>query len=376
MGAIKEITAKTVLRKHKRLDSWFLSSYTMNLYRGCRHACVYCDGRTEKYRVGEDFDESVAVKVNALELLARELDPARKRKPFQPGYLVICGGVSDAYQPAESGRELTRQTLQLLLRYGHPVHLLTKSSLVERDLPLLKEINRKSRVLVSFSFSTADDRKAALLEPGAASPSARLASMGRCREAGLGTGAFLMPLVPGLTDGTEELTRSITAIAGAGARYLLWGGLTLKAGLQRDYFGAFLKECWPDLLGLYRRLYRDETPWGGADERYTAEIDARAARIAADQGLPRRIPLPLFPPGLTHGETALLVLEQMEYLAALQGRPAPYGRGAAVLRKNRGVLESGSLEQLMGLPGVGRVTAGIVREIAETGGSRFYESLL
>ena len=93
---IKEIEAKSILRKYKKVETWFLTCYGMNLYRGCQHNCVYCDGRSEKYRVDGEFGEDVAVKVNAIELLRRELDPKRKRTPFKRGYVGVGGGVGDS----------------------------------------------------------------------------------------------------------------------------------------------------------------------------------------------------------------------------------------------------------------------------------------
>jgi DNA repair photolyase len=138
---INEITAKSILRKQKRIDSWFISSYAINLYRGCTHNCVYCDGR------------DVSIKTNAIELLERELSLARKRKPFKGGYMMVCGGVSDSYQHFEKEVGITRRTLNLILKYSHPVHMLTKSTLIERDLDILSEINRKRGAVVSFSLN-------------------------------------------------------------------------------------------------------------------------------------------------------------------------------------------------------------------------------
>lgn len=87
--AITEITAKTVLRKQKQVDSWFCSSYGMNLYRGCVHNCAYCDGRSEGYYAPENFGSDIEIKVNTPEILKRELDPARKRKPMRPGFIFL-----------------------------------------------------------------------------------------------------------------------------------------------------------------------------------------------------------------------------------------------------------------------------------------------
>ena len=94
--SIKEVEAKSILRKHKKIESWFLTRYGMNLYRGCQHNCVYCDGRSEKYQIYGEFGEDVIVKTNAIELLRRELDPKRKLTPFKRGYVDVSGGVGDS----------------------------------------------------------------------------------------------------------------------------------------------------------------------------------------------------------------------------------------------------------------------------------------
>jgi len=113
---LKKIIAKSILRKYKKIDSWFLSRYGMNLYRGCTHNCVYCDGRAEKYNLEGEFGQDVAVKVTALDILARELNPKQKRILFKPGYIMVGGGVGDSYQPAEKEYKLTRQVLELLYK--------------------------------------------------------------------------------------------------------------------------------------------------------------------------------------------------------------------------------------------------------------------
>src|SRR4030066_1759735 len=159
---IREVEAKSILRKHKRMDSWFISCYGMNLYRGCTHSCVYCDGRAEGYYVDGEFGKDVTVKVNAIEILRRELDPTRKRVPFKRSFILVGGGVGDSYQPIEKKYQLTRKTLELMYEYNFPVHMLTKSTLIERDIDILKEINKQSRAIVSFSFSSVDDRISAV----------------------------------------------------------------------------------------------------------------------------------------------------------------------------------------------------------------------
>jgi len=206
---IREIEAKSILRKHKKIDSWFISHYGMNLYRGCIHNCVYCDGRSEGYYVDGEFGRDVAVKVNAIEILRKELDPKRKRIPFRRSFIMVGGGVGDSYQPIEKKYQLTRKALQLVSEYDFPVHMLTKSTLIKRDIDILKKINEQSRAIVSFSFSSADDEISDIFEPGVPSPAERLETIAFFKDEGIACGMFLLPVIPFITDTAELMEETV-----------------------------------------------------------------------------------------------------------------------------------------------------------------------
>jgi DNA repair photolyase len=213
---IHPIQAKSILTKRLKIDSWFMTHYGMNLYRGCLHNCSYCDGRAESYYVEGEFGHDVSVKTNAIELLSKELDPSRRRKPLPKSFIMLGGGVCDAYQPVEKEYQLARKTLELILKYGYPVHILTKSTLVERDIDLLLKIHRQSRAIVSFSFSSVDDDISRIFEPGVPSPSARLATIRTFKQHGLYCGMFLMPVLPWITDTPAVLEHTIKKAREAG----------------------------------------------------------------------------------------------------------------------------------------------------------------
>ena len=172
---IREIKAKTLLASVKQPDPWFGLRYNMNIYRGCQHQCIYCDSRSECYGI-EDFRD-VLVKTNALELLAREL--AGKRSKGRIG----TGSMSDPYGPVEARYDLTGRALGIIAQHDFAVHILTKSDLVRKDLPTLREMGR-ARASVSFTITTADDELALKLEPGAPPPSRRFAAMRELAAAG------------------------------------------------------------------------------------------------------------------------------------------------------------------------------------------------
>ena len=373
---IKEITAKSILRKQKRIDSWFLSRYGVNLYRGCTHNCVYCDGRDEKYQVEGDFGTEVSIKINAPQLLERELDPARKRKPFGGGYMFVCGGVSDSYQHFEKQFGLTRRTLELAKRFGHPVHMLTKSTMIERDLPLLDDISKDSAAIVSFSFSTVDDKLARLIEPGVPPPSARLETIRRFKDAGFSCGVYLMPVVPFLTDSAEMIEASVAAAASAGADFIVFGGMTLKPGRQKDYFMRFIAGHFPGLTADYERLYSNNSQWGSPPGNYAAETGHRFAEAARSFRMPKRIPPAIWPPGITPSERVIIMLEQLDYLAQLAGHNSPYGKAAWSLAAAETPVEQMIEAELQGLRGVGGFTIRLIQEIIASGSCEYYERLL
>jgi DNA repair photolyase len=371
---IREIEAKSILRKHKKIDSWFVSRYGMNLYRGCAHNCVYCDGRAEKYNVEGEFGKEVSVKVNALEILKRELDPRRKRIPFKKSYFMIGGGVGDSYQPAEKKYSLTRRVLELMFERDLPVHMLTKSKLILRDLDILKEINDKSRAIVSFSLSSARDEISAVFEPGVPSPLERLQTIYQFKKEGIPCGVFLLPVIPFVTDTSELIEETVKQAAEVDVDFIVFGGMTLKDGRQKDYFLQVLKERYPELVSKYCNIYVGNK-WGEASHGYYQIIEQRFNEIIKKYGIPKRIPLSLFRDVVEENDRVVVILEQLDYLLRLEGKKSPYGYAAYVLSQQREPL-SKLKYRLRQLKGVSSSTESLVQEILDTGTSSQYEKLL
>ncbi len=257
---IKEIQAKTLLARVKGSDDCFGLYYNLNLYRGCQHQCIYCDSRSECYQI-EDFDHDVLIKVNAIELLRREL--AGKRVIGTIG----TGSMNDPYMPLEAEVRLTRRALEAIAAFGFPVHIITKSDLVLRDIDLLEEIGRKTYAAVTFTVTTADDPLSKRLEPGAPVSSRRLAALQTLSQHGILTGVTLMPVLPFIED-TEDNIHAIVSLAHtAGAKYILPAfGMTLR-DRQRLYYYKKLDVLFPGLRPRYEQAF---------GERYSAP--ARNAR--------------------------------------------------------------------------------------------------
>ena len=372
--AIREIEAKSILRKHKKIDSWFISRYGMNLYRGCTHNCVYCDGRSEAYYVDGEFGKDVTVKVNAIELLRRELDPKRKRVPFKRSFIMMGGGVGDSYQPLERKYELTRKALELMYEYNFPVHMLTKSTLIKRDIDILKEINKQSRAIVSFSFSSVDDRISAIFEPGVPPPDERLKILSVFKNEGIACGMFLLPVIPFITDTSELMEQTVSKAKEAGVDFVIFGGMTLKEGRQKDYFYVALRRAHPELIAEYQNIYKG-SEWGEATKEYYSLISQRFNSIAKKYKMPKRMPLALYRDILEQNDLAVVILEHIDYLLKLEGKPSSFGYAAYSISQLKEPLSTMKGE-LQKIKGVSKAVEPVILEILETGSSSYYEKLL
>jgi DNA repair photolyase len=264
---VKEKLVKSVLNKKKHRDEWFLDDYTLNPYEGCSFNCQYCYVRGSKY--GMNMADTLSAKINSLEILEKQL--ALRARKNQYGIIALASA-TDPYLKAEEHYQLTRGFLQLILKYRFPVLLITKSTLILRDIDLLKEIDSravhaadlsskiKHGCIVAFSFSTLDDDIASTLEPGAPPPSLRLDTLAKCKDEDLLAGVNLMPVLPFINDTHEQLDYMIGAFARAGADFVLGSGLTLFGTDPWDsktLYYNFLQRRYPHLISEYQKLYAE-----------------------------------------------------------------------------------------------------------------------
>ena len=372
---IQEIEAKSVLKKAKNIDSWFISKQGMNLYRGCFHNCSYCDGRAEKYRVEGTFNEDLSVKTNAPRLLDKELDPKRKRKTDGKAYVMLGGGVNDSYQPLEKKYELSRKALGTLKKYHHPVHILTKSTLVKRDFDLIQDINLQNSAILSFSFSTVDENIARKFEPGVPSPSERLKTIEKFSSADIPCGMFLMPVIPYVSDTREKMEASEKAAIDAGCRFIIFGGMTLKEGRQKSHFQKILTSYDHSLSEKYENLYGAKGPYGQAKTSYYIQIQKVFNEIVSRFKIPLRVPAELYQNLLGTNDLIFVILDQMSYLRRIRGQKTHLGKEARIISKLKKPLDKG-LFGLEPIEGISTETMKLVDEILETGTSKEYEGLL
>ncbi len=221
------IPAKTIVSRTKD-TTWFGTDYNMNSYKGCCHGCIYCDSRSECYRV-EEFDR-VRAKQDALIILRNDLQ--RKVKTG----VVGMGAMSDPYNPFERELLLTRHALELIDAYGFGTAIATKSPLVARDADILCDIARHSPVIVKMTVTTCDDALCNKVEPFAPPASERLRAVRELSDAGLFAGVLLMPVLPFITDSDHNVLSVVRAAKENGARFVYpFFGVTLRAN-QREHF--------------------------------------------------------------------------------------------------------------------------------------------
>jgi DNA repair photolyase len=260
----REIQAKVLLSHVRQPDTWFGLKYSMNLYRGCQHQCIYCDSRSECYRI-ESFNTEVLIKANAIELLRKEL--ASKRVKGTIG----TGSMNDPYMPLEADVNLTGRALEVIAQFGFPVHVMTKSDMVLRDLDTLCQINAHFAA-VSFTITTADDALAAKLEPGAPPVSERFRAMQVLADHGIHTGISMMPILPFIEDSEENIRQIVAQARVHGATYIIpWFGMSLR-DRQRAYYYDKLDKLFPGLRQRYERTFGGQYHCAAPDAEQLAGV--------------------------------------------------------------------------------------------------------
>src|SRR3954463_222781 len=247
-----EVRAKSALNRVPE-QSQVPFRWTVNPYRGCSHACIYCFARpTHKYldmNAGRDFEKEIVVKVNVPELLRHEL-----AKPSWKGEHVALGTNTDPYQWVEGRYKLMPGIWEAFRDFRNPCSVLTKSPLLRRALPLMEEVAEVASITASLSVPTLDEKAWRATEPRTPHPRARLEAVGELNRAGIPTGILIAPLMPGINDSPAQVERIVQLAAENGATGI--GGIALHLrGEVREIFFDWLRAHRPDLIPLYERLY-------------------------------------------------------------------------------------------------------------------------
>lgn len=259
-------TAKTIITRNNSPDLPFDRS--VNPYRGCEHGCIYCYARPSHaywdLSPGLDFETRLIAKTNAAQVLEQQLG--------KPGYVcapINLGSNTDPYQPIEREQQLTRRLLEVLLRYRHPVTIVTKGSLILRDLDLLAELASQRLAAVMISLTTLDDALKRTLEPRAAAPKARLRAIRVLQEAGVPVGVLCSPMIPMIND--SELERLLEAAKDAGAQSAAYMMLRLPLEVA-PLFEQWLHDHYPHRAAHVLSLIRQSRGGELYDSRFGARM--------------------------------------------------------------------------------------------------------
>ncbi len=288
---------RSIISRNRSPDIPFEQS--INPYRGCEHGCVYCYARPSHAYVdlspGLDFETKIFTKPQAAAVLRRELS--------KPGYRclpITLGANTDAYQPVERDLGITRQILEVLVEFRHPVSILTKSALIERDIDLLQDLARDNLVNALVSVTSFDDELKRRMEPRTAAPRRRIETIHRLSAAGVPCGVLAAPMIPGLND--HELENILAVSAEAGARYAGYVLLRLPHEVE-PIFTQWLRAQYPlkaaKVLSLLRQVRGGELndPRFGSRMRgsgpFAALLAQRFAAASRRHGFTRQSEAPL-----------------------------------------------------------------------------------
>jgi len=246
---VEYIEAKTILSGYTDKQDWFGLNYNMNLYKGCAHGCIYCDSRSECYRI-EEFDR-VRAKKDALEMLEKELKTKRKKGT------IGVGAMSDTYNPFEKKLEITRGALKLIDKYRYGVGLSTKSNLITRDIDLYKSIMKHSPVILMLTVTSADDMMSKVIEPNVCPSSKRFEALKKLTDSGIYAGILLMPVLPFILDTKENIAAIVEKTYQNGGKFIYPGfGVTLRQN-QRTWFYYALDKHFKGIRQKYIETYGD-----------------------------------------------------------------------------------------------------------------------
>ena len=257
-------------------------AWSINPYRGCEFACRYCYARyTHEFMElpPEDFERKIFIKQNAAWLLEQEL------KQVRPEEEIALGTATDPYQPIERRARVTESLLEVLARQRDlRIGLVTKSTLIERDIPLLQKIAERNTLVLHLTITTPNAALARLLEPRAPRPDLRLRTVARLRQAGLRAGILCSPLLPGITDTGKALDGMARKAKAADASFFSAQPLFLKS-CSKEIYLTFIREHFPKLEPMYRQRFESEAFVSTA---YRKRTEALVKAVCAKYGLERR----------------------------------------------------------------------------------------
>jgi len=310
---------KTAINKLKFPDSWFWARYTSNPYSGCEHACIYCDARSQRYYLTQNFEEEIIIK----DRFAKKLEKTLKKSRTHLKDVIGPGGVCDAYQPIEKKVKNTRKLLKVIAKYKFPVNLATKSDLLTRDLDLFKKIAQDTWCTIGFSISTMDEEISRFLEPKSSSPHKRLKALKRIKETvpEIQIGTYFMPIVPFLEDDDEKIEAVIRLSKKAGAEFILFApGLTMRDAQQEFFIHKLRTSKYSDIVDPLLKLYNKDSNKEELQD-YLNEMNLKIFDLCNKYGLNIRVKRWIPPDYRKWNYIISEVLLNEEYTTVIHGNP-------------------------------------------------------
>jgi DNA repair photolyase len=360
----EEYKVRKIVNVHKHVDGpWFWGKYTAHPYLGCRSGCEFCYLRGSRYlgkRDPETFDTLIKVKLNAVELLRKELSLLSTETI----------SVGDWQQPAEDRYQLSRGMLEVVLDFGFPLFIVERSPLLTRDLDLLQDINQRTWVGVVYSISNLDPDLKQAFEPRSPGVQRRLEAMQALAKAGILVGTSLMPVIPLMGDDEGRLEEVVIATKEHGGSFILGGGMTMD-GVQAEHTLAAIDRFDPELVPRWRKFYAWEQggkPSYGPPQAYNARLGYLVRELCLRHGLLDRMPR-YIPPGpqATNkriAEKLFLKTYDLELEQASDTRTWAYRRAAWTVDEMpqdiAGIYQAGGEPALKELPGIGVKLAGLI----------------
>ncbi len=280
------IKPQRALKKATMVDpSFFPGKYAFSPYMACEHACKYCDGRAEKYYVEGDFEKDIVIRENLPVLLEHELKKLREK-----GIISIGSGISDPYQPVEKEEKILQKCAGILAGYKFPVSVMTKSSLILRDIDLWEEVHKKSGFILTVSLTFTDDHLRKIFEPHAGTVEERINTLVEFKKRGMFTGILAMPFIPYISDVRENIEHLADIAKDINIDFVMAGSLTLRQGKQKDLFMDIIKENFPDLSEAIKELYKENRQSGSPLLSYRKNLYKILNGIFLSRSIPVEMP--------------------------------------------------------------------------------------
>ena len=309
-----ERTVKTALKKANLSGAFVVGKYRCSPYMACQHGCVYCDGRAERYFVEGDFTRDIVVRTNLPDRLSAEIPRLREK-----GFITVGSGITDAYQPLEVEKKLTRRCAEVFTAFNSPVTIMTKSALALRDIDVWKKVAEGPGFMFLVSLTFTKDEEREVFEPGASSVEERIEALKSFKDAGCYTGILAMPLLPGITDTDENLEALFRLAKAAKVDFIMPAGLTLRLGRQKSFFFNQIAKTHAGLLTLYKELYHENRESGVAVAAYGNRLVERCVAYNARFETPFLVPHRIFRGRLHSYDEMNVLLHHMTELYGARG---------------------------------------------------------